>query len=97
MDHYRRTSHSRFDIKLHFVWTTKYRKPILTGSIATRARDLVRQVCTELEVEMLGGHVILPPVIKLLFSIFRKIIILFLVCENVPIVKEVKHAIAIHD
>jgi putative transposase len=57
MDHYRRTSHTRFDIKLHFVWITKYRKPFLSGTIATRVRDLVRQVCTELEVEILKGHV----------------------------------------
>ena len=35
MDHYRRTSHTRFDIKLHFVWITKYRKPFLTGTIAS--------------------------------------------------------------
>ncbi|RLB69832.1 MAG: IS200/IS605 family transposase, partial [Deltaproteobacteria bacterium] len=26
MEHYRRTSHTRFDIKYHFVWITKYRK-----------------------------------------------------------------------
>ena len=57
MEHYRRTSHTKFDIKLHFVWITKYRKPILLGTIATRLRDLVRQICTELEVEILKGHV----------------------------------------
>jgi len=57
MEHYRRTSHTKYDIKLHFVWITKYRKPILLGTIATRLRDLVRQICTELEVEILKGHV----------------------------------------
>ena len=57
MDCYRRTSHTRFDIRFHFVWITKYRKPFLTGTIATRVRDLVRQVCTEFEVEILRGHV----------------------------------------
>ena len=29
----------------------------MTGSIAIRARDLVRQICTELEVEIIKGHV----------------------------------------
>ena len=43
MANYRRTSHTKFDIKLHFVWITKYRKPFLVGTIATRVRDLVRQ------------------------------------------------------
>ena len=59
MDNYRRTFHTKFAIKLHFVWITKYRKPLLVGTIATRVRDLVRQVCTELEldVEILRGHV----------------------------------------
>ena len=57
MDHYRRTSHTKFDIKLHFVWLTKYRKPLLTGTVATRLRDLVCQICTGLEVEIFKGHV----------------------------------------
>ena len=26
MEHYRRTAHTRFDIKFHLVWITKYRK-----------------------------------------------------------------------
>jgi Transposase and inactivated derivatives len=57
MDHYRRASHTKFDIKLHFVWITKYRQPLLTGSMSIRARDLIRQICTELEVEIIKGHV----------------------------------------
>jgi putative transposase len=57
MEHYRRTSHTRFDIKLHFVWITKYRKPLLTGEIALSVRQWTRQICAELEVEILKGHV----------------------------------------
>jgi len=57
MDIYRRTSPTKFDIKLPFVWITKYRKPLLTGTIAVRVRDLVRQIFTELEVDILKGHV----------------------------------------
>jgi len=57
MDNYRRTSHTKFDINLHFVWITKFRKPLLVGTIATRLRDLVRQICTELEVDILKGPV----------------------------------------
>ena len=45
MEHYRTGSHSRFDIKYHFVWITKYRKPILTGEVGVRLRELVREVC----------------------------------------------------
>ena len=57
MEHYRRTAHTRFDIKYHFVWVTKYRKPILQGVVGARVRTLVRQICAEHEVEILTGHV----------------------------------------
>ena len=57
MEHYRRTAHTRFDLKYHFVWITKYRKKLLRADVAVRLRQLVRDVCSELEVEILKGHV----------------------------------------
>ncbi len=45
MENYRTGSHSRFNIKYHFVWVTKYRRPILTGAVGIRLRALVREVC----------------------------------------------------
>ena len=57
MENYRTGSHSRFDIKYHFVWVTKYRKSILTGAVGTRVRDLVREVCRTYEIEILQGAV----------------------------------------
>ena len=57
MEHYRKSSHSRFDIKYHFVWVTKYRKRLLTGAVAVRLRDLVREVCRTEEIEILQGAV----------------------------------------
>ncbi len=57
MEHYRKSSHTRFDIKFHFVWVTKYRKRILVGEVATRLRDLVREVCRTVEIEILQGAV----------------------------------------
>lgn len=57
MKHYRKSSHSIFDLKVHLVWITKYRKPVLFGNVATRLRDLIREVCNALEVEILKGHV----------------------------------------
>ena len=32
-------------------------KPLLSGTIATRVGDLVRHICTEMEAEILKGHV----------------------------------------
>ncbi len=57
MQNYRKTSHSTYDIKYHIVWITKYRKPIMTGQIALRTRDLIRIVCSKNDVEILSGHV----------------------------------------
>ena len=57
MEHYRKTSHSVYDLKYHLVWITKYRKPVLTGEVALRCRELIRQCCSSLDVEILKGHV----------------------------------------
>src|SRR3954463_2782887 len=57
MEHYRRTAHTRFDIKFHLVWITKYRKKLLRGDVGVRLRQIVRTICAELEVEILKGHV----------------------------------------
>ena len=57
MEHYRRTAHTRFDIKFHLVWITKYRKKLLRGDVGLRLRQIVRTICAELEVEIFKGHV----------------------------------------
>ena len=57
MENYRSSAHTRFDIKYHFVWTTKYRKAVLTGQVAIRLRELVREVCRTNDIEILQGHV----------------------------------------
>ena len=57
MENYRTSSHSRYDIKYHFVWVTKYRKRVLTGEVGKRLRDLVREVCRTHEIEILQGAV----------------------------------------
>jgi putative transposase len=47
MEHYRRSSHTVYDLKFHLVWITKYRKPVLTGEVASRMRELVREVTSK--------------------------------------------------
>ena len=42
---------------MHIIWIPKYRKPVLTGDVALRVRDLVRRVCSEHELEILSGKV----------------------------------------
>jgi len=55
MKNYRKTSHTVFDVKVHLVWITKYRKQVLYGQVAERARELIREVCKENEVEIISG------------------------------------------
>ena len=57
MKNYRKTSHSVYDVKIHMVWITKYRKPVLFGNVATRLRDLIREICKSMDVEIIRGHV----------------------------------------
>ncbi len=57
MRSYRKNSHSKYDLKVHLVWIPKYRKRVLTGKVAERARDLLRQVCMEHEVQIISGKI----------------------------------------
>ncbi len=57
MQTYKSGSHTRYDIKYHIVWITKYRKPVLTGVVAERIRELIGQICQENEVTIIKGHV----------------------------------------
>ena len=57
MEYYRKGSHSVYDLKVHIVWITKYRKPVLFGDVAVRLRDLIREICRTMEVDILKGHV----------------------------------------
>jgi putative transposase len=49
MRRYRLSSHAKYDLKVHLVWCRKYRKRVLTGQVATRVRDLLRQIAAENE------------------------------------------------
>ena len=67
MKHYRKTSHAVYDIKFHVVWITKYRKPVLHGEIAIRLRELIREICKAMDVEIIKGHVSKDPLYQLAF------------------------------
>ena len=57
MRKYRLGAHTKTDLKVHVVWLPKYCKPVLTGEVAIRARDLIRQIAAEHEVEIISGKV----------------------------------------
>ena len=57
MQTYKSGSHTRYDIKYHIVWITKYRKPIMVGPVAERLRELIRQISQQNEVTIIKGHI----------------------------------------
>jgi putative transposase len=57
MPDYRRGAHTVFEIHLHVVFTTKYRKPVLGGEVGMRMRELIRDICAQHEVKIMKGHV----------------------------------------
>ena len=57
MAEYRRGAHTVYEIHLHLVWTTKYRKAVLVGDAAGRVRDLIREICGQHDVKIMKGHV----------------------------------------
>ena len=57
MTDYRRGTHSIFQLHVHIVWCTKYRKKVLSKDLALRLRELIRQICSDMKVEIISGVV----------------------------------------
>ena len=57
MRRYQIGSHSKTDMKVHLIWVPKYRKRVLTGVVAMRTRDLLRQIALEHDIEVISGKV----------------------------------------
>ncbi|MGO9592154.1 MAG: transposase [Steroidobacteraceae bacterium] len=47
MRHYRLGAHTKSDLKVHLVWVPKYRKQVLNGEVAIRARIVPQHVVYE--------------------------------------------------
>ena len=47
--------HTVFHHRYHIVWVPKYRYKVLRGEIRDRIRTIIRQVCSELGVEIIDG------------------------------------------
>ena len=70
MQNIRKGSHSVHQLHAHLVWSTKYRYDVLKGDIQIRCRELIRQTCDSLDIQILKGvvskdhihlHVSYPP------------------------------------
>ena len=57
MKDYRKSAHCIYDVKYHVVWITKHRKPVLVEEIGRRVREVIRRICTSLDVEIIKGNI----------------------------------------
>ena len=57
MRRYQLGAHTKTDLKVHLIWVPKYRKRVLTGAIAIRARDVLRQIALEHEIDIITGKI----------------------------------------
>jgi len=65
---YRKGPHTTYDLKYHLIWCTKYGYLVLTGEVANRVRELVREICTANYVDIVSGS-LSPDHIHLLVSV----------------------------
>ena len=57
MENVRKGSHSIHQLHVHLIWSTKYRYKVLRGDIQIRRRELIRQSCDSLDIQILKGGV----------------------------------------
>ena len=57
-----------YALHYHFVFITKYRKPVLRGEVGQELRELIREICRTQDIEILQGHV-RPEHVHLLLSV----------------------------
>ena len=65
---YRKGSHSTYDLKYHIIWCTKYRYRVITGEVAERVRELIREICQANYVDIISGS-LSPDHIHMLVSV----------------------------
>jgi len=53
----RKGSHTIYNLKVHLIWITKYRKRVLKGEIQKRCRELIRQTADANDIRILKGAV----------------------------------------
>ena len=52
---YSTSSHSKYHTRYHIVWITKYRYKVLTPEMRLRIREITRQICAQMGVNIVKG------------------------------------------
>lgn len=65
---YKSNNNVVYSCKYHVVWCPKYRRKVLVGDVEARLKELVKNVCDDLKVELLEMEV-MPDHIHLLLAV----------------------------
>jgi len=57
MEKYRKSTHSTYLCKYHFVWVPKYRFKILTGEVKEELQTILGQLCENMDILILQGKI----------------------------------------
>ena len=56
-DKYQTSSHTKYDIRIHLVWITKYRYKVINTAIGKRLIEVFRTVCKNQNLKIITGVV----------------------------------------
>ena len=54
---YRKSPHTVYDIKYHFVFCPKYRYCVLEGELKKRLEEIISEICESMEITMVEGEI----------------------------------------
>ena len=54
---YRSSANVAYSAKYHLIWCPKYRRRVLVGPVAAHLQEIIREVCAERGIEVLGLEV----------------------------------------
>lgn len=57
MTQYKSNNNIVYNCKYHVVWVTKYRRPVLNNAIESRLKEILKNIATEIKVEILEMEV----------------------------------------
>jgi putative transposase len=66
-DNTRSGSHSRYNLKYHLVWVTKYRRSFLVGELAVRLHHILSDVANEFGFKIIA-HEVMPDHVHMLIE-----------------------------
>ena len=52
---YRSNHNIVYDCKYHVVWCPKYRRSVLTDSVDVRLKELIKETCEKLQIELIDS------------------------------------------